>query len=499
MSAVADTPAIAEQPATLNTDLWPHQIEAFDKAKDQDGFLLAHQMGCGKSAVAIALLERDQAATVIVLCPKSVVGVWPDQLAQHSARNWAVWHGQVTGARGPKTNPSVAERAAALITAYADAIKLRRPFCAVVNYEAAHVGQMAAALRGLPATVLICDESHRIKLASGKASRLAADLGTRVRRRGGRTLALTGTPMPHSPLDIWAQLRAIDGGQRLGTSYHAFCRSYGAPEEIYVPGGKQRVIFKQIRADRMSAFTSMVAPVMHQVASGDVLDLPETTDTYRTCTLSPKARRAYDALEKDLIAQVDGGTVTAANAMVLVLRLAQAAAGFGTDADTGQPIDLDPGAMSDKGQLLADVLHDLPAREPVVVFARFHHDLDTVAQVCRQQGRTYGELSGRRRDGLTDAGRMSPQVDVLGAQLKSGGVGIDLTRARHAIYLSLDFALADYLQSRARVHRPGQDRPVLYTHLLAENTIDRAVYGALAKREQVVDAVMHHINQGGKP
>jgi SNF2 family DNA or RNA helicase len=93
---------------------------------------------------------------------------------------------------------------------------------------------------------------------------------------------------------------------------------------------------------------------------------------------------------------------------------------------------------------------------------------------------------------------MDPHIDVAAVQLQSGGVGIDLTRARHAIYYSLDFRLADHEQSRARLHRPGQTRPVVYTYLLTEGTIDRAIHGALRKRQQVVDAVLAYLKAAAR-
>src|SRR5207237_271377 len=72
---------------------------------------------------------------------------------------------------------------------------------------------------------------------------------------------------------------------------------------------------------------------------------------------------------------------------------------------------------------------------------------------------------------------------------KSGGVGIDLTRARYAVYYSLDFSLADAMQSRKRLHRPGQPHRVTYIHLLAESTVDRAIYGAVRRRQDADAAV----------
>ena len=81
-------------------------------------------------------------------------------------------------------------------------------------------------------------------------------------------------------------------------------------------------------------------------------------------------------------------------------------------------------------------------------------------------------------------------MDVLVIQIQAGGVGVDVTRARVAIYYSLDFNLGNYLQSMARIRRPGQSRSGLWIHLVAEGTIDSKVYRALEKRQQVVEWVL---------
>lgn len=493
--------------------LWPHQQAAFQRARAHRGFMLAIGMGGGKTAVAITLLEDDHRELqtlvtpgqseptwrpfrALVLCPKSVVGVWPSQIQEHAVSTWQTWNGDVQGARGPLKNPSVTRRAIALIDQIKTATTLRRPLLAVVNYEAAHQGDMAKLLLATPWDAVILDESHRIKKPGGKASKLAHRISERTRNHGGRILALTGTPMPHSPLDMWAQIRALDGGRRLGTNYVKFCHQYGTGEQIYTAGGIQRTVFKDLRPDRLDQFTRLVGPLMHQVPEAELdtrLGLPEYVDVTRSIDLDPSTARVYQELEKDLIARVGDGVVTAANAMVLVLRLAQAATGYARDANTGQELRLSDHELPEKARLLADVLEDLPQREPVVVFCRFHHDLDNVQRVAEMQGRTYGELSGRRRDGLTADSKMSPAIDVLGCQIQSGGVGIDLTRARVGIYYTLGFELADYLQSRKRLHRPGQTRQVTYVHLIAASTVEHAIHGALRARRHVVDTVLQHL------
>jgi SNF2 family DNA or RNA helicase len=78
-------------------------------------------------------------------------------------------------------------------------------------------------------------------------------------------------------------------------------------------------------------------------------------------------------------------------------------------------------------------------------------------------------------------------------QIKAGGVGVDLTRARYSIFYSTGFSLGDYDQAKARTHRPGQTRPVMHIHLVARGTVDVRVRRALEKRAQIVESILAEI------
>jgi SNF2 family DNA or RNA helicase len=159
------------------------------------------------------------------------------------------------------------------------------------------------------------------------------------------------------------------------------------------------------------------------------------------------------------------------------------------------PVEGGRGERIDMGKeaLLADFLDDLPSNEPVVVFCRFRSDLDCVRQAAATLRRRYGELSGQRRD-LTEHAMMRDDVDVMGVQIQSGGVGVDFTRAAYAVYFSVNWALGDYDQSLARLHRPGQNRPVRYYHLLARDTVDEKVYKAFDTKREIIETVLSSLS-----
>jgi len=133
------------------------------------------------------------------------------------------------------------------------------------------------------------------------------------------------------------------------------------------------------------------------------------------------------------------------------------------------------------------VLEDLDSREPVVVFVRFRHDLDVVRAVAEAGGRRVSELSGRAHE--LEAWQRG-DTDVLATQIQSGSLGVTMVRARYAIYYSDVWSLAEYDQSLARLHRPGQKRSVTYIHLAAEGTIDQRIYAALQARKEVIQALL---------
>jgi len=335
-----------------------------------------------------------------------------------------------------------------------------------------------------------------------------------------KRIGLSGTPMPQTPLDVFGIYRALDPGI-FGASWTFFRARYA----ITNPHIEQQVVGYRNVAELAEKFFSICyRPVID-------LDLPPVLDVSRECVLEPDARKIYDNLDEDMWADLtslasgrvagaalpaalarmereygldidesqrdDPGTVTPANIMVKLLRLQQLTGGTVID-DDGNRVRVSQA----KQNLLADVFDEVGCTrgeshdpEPVIVFCRFHSDLNAVAEVAAKAGLSYGEVSGRSKTGLTADSEMA-EYDVVGVQIQSGGTGVDLTRARVGVWYSLGYSLSDYDQARKRMDRPGQTRSVLFVHLLAEDTADIEVYAALDSRRSVIHGVMdaHNID-----
>lgn len=533
----------------MSIDLWAHQREAVEKLAPLGCGYLAFDMGAGKSRTALALAERWGCRRVLILCPKAVVRVWPKEFAKCGLEGWLVL---------PLDEGTVAERAeraaAGFLCAEIDGCGL----AVVLNYESTIRDPMGETLAGLEWDLLIADESHRCKSAEGKQSRVLRSIAKRVPHR----LCLSGTPMPHSLLDLFPQFEVVDSGV-LGTDWWEFRRHHVVTKEQDMrerpqplghkmlgflntiplplsPEDREAAVARfgepavacreragkvkptraalielghrridELLADPKTAFIrtavaryqnedelqARIAPHMCRVMTRDVMDLPPVTHMERLCLLGAKARRAHDQAEQELRVEIgDGKGVDTACVFSKLTRCAQIANGF-------LPVTEDDGNMElveigrEKAELLAEVLEDLPADEPVVIFSRFVEDLRIVSEVCEAAGRPYLELSGDRKElARWEAG----EGNALGVQMQTGSEGVDLTRARYVVYYSVMFNLGIYEQSLKRADRPGQRDHLFVVHLLAAGTIDERVYAALANRQEIVGAVMDGIAREGR-
>lgn len=450
---------------------WEHQQKAFDFVKErfarkQYGVMLAMVMGSGKSRPAVELAVDQQAEQLLIVCPLRVIPVWPKQFDRFAGTHYHV----------VALNEGSAERKMREAARYYAWSQTRHhPLALVVNYDAARRQPFATWAAAHPWDMVIADESHRLKEGRGKTSMWAAKLGLAARRR----LALTGTPMPHQPTDIWAQFRFLDP-HHLERSFAEFRSRYA------VMGGyfdRQVVAWRDLD-DLERRFRELAFRV-----DDSVLDLPPEMDEVRSTDMGNEGARIYDELEREMIAEVGRGAVTAANAMVKLLRLAQITGGT-APLESGDVCQIDHA----KEELLIELLDDL--REPVVVFCRFRADLEAVHRAASRAMHGSWELSGER-DELANWQQGAEGADVLAVQIQAGGVGVDLTRARVAIYYSFGFSLADYLQSRARIRRPPQQRPCLFLHLQIRNSIDQYILRAVEARRDLVDSVLQELRTKG--
>ena len=449
--------------------LWIHQQEAIEWARGRRDCLLHLGMGCGKSRIALEiireLLVTNSINRILIGCPRAVIAAWIKQAG--------MWLPEIRIL--PLNRGTSAEKGRQITAAVADT----SPLIVVGNYESLW---RIKEIESLKWDVFVWDEVHRLKAVSGSASKWAAKMGKKNPQ--AKRLGLSGTLIANSLLDAFGTWRAVESPEcpTFGTLYTIFKGTY-AITNPRIPGMVVGFRNKDI-------FSQKVAQTTFHRKSEDVLDLPPILHTEVPVELTSKEAAVYRQLEKDFCAEVgDGQFVSPKNALESLLRMLQVCQGFCKidDEQRSRQIDDSPS----KRDALADILEDIAEDEPIVIFCRFRSDIDSVRAVCESLGRTVAELSGTMDD---LASWQAGKAAVLVAQIQSGGIGIDLTRASIAVFYSMSHSLCEWLQAIARLHRPGQTRATrciaLVSTLHGRITADGRVYQALREKREVIDAVI---------
>lgn len=339
--------------------------------------------------------------------------------------------------------------------------------------------------------LIVVDESHKIKGASSNVSRLLARIG----RHSPRRLILTGTVMPHSPLDVFGQWRFLEptafgktkGGTPQPATWSDFQHRF-ADFGGYL--GKEVKRFKNL--DEMNRIMSKNSVV---VKKSDAMELPPTTETKVTVHLSPKELSAYTSMKKELVTALSSGTVTAGNRLTQMMRLRQITSGFIRD-DAGQIIDLG----SSKAKVIAGIVSDTLAGENrVVIFCAFVHEIDLIVErlksdpgevlVIRGSTSKDERIRLRKRFGSDDQRRL-----ILVAQIQTLSLAVnELVTASHAIFGSLTLQRDELIQAQDRLNRIGQKRPVTFWYPVAPGTVDTVTLSAHKSRTSLEAKMLQHI------
>lgn len=448
----------------LRSNPWGHQRKAHFFAGELHGAALLMGMGCGKSLTAISLLTTRQRDKNLIICPKSVLTVWPHEFRKHLNEEWLI--------TAPMKR-TIKDRAKEARKWMDFAQAKGQPFVLLINYEAFWRSDFATLIQSTTWDTIVYDECHKLKDPTSNVSKFAHKLVANSRYR----LGLTGTFLPHSPLDAFSQYKAIDPSV-FGGSYYRHKIYYSQ-----LGGFQGREVVGYLNQEELNR---KIESIGIQIKS-DVLDLPEEIHSFRTCELSAQTRRVYEEMNADLYASIESGEITINNAMIKVLRLQQLTSGH-IKTDDDRLLEY----STEKRELLEELLSEIPQDEPVVVFARFTPDVAHIQSAAKKLGRSTAELSGHVNE---VADFQNGRANVLATQVQAGSLGIDLSRTCYCIFYSIGHSLGEYQQACKRINRPGQTRTVRYYHLLAEDTVDGRVYNAIQAKQDVINYILHGIKE----
>lgn len=321
---------------------------------------------------------------------------------------------------------------------------------------------------------VVVDELSSFKSYQAKRFRALMQVRPRVRRIVG----LTGTPSANGLMDLWAEYRLLDMGQRLGRFIGQYRTSYFAPDKrngqiIYsykpLPGAEQ-------------AIYGRIADITISMKSTDHLQMPELVSSEYEVHLSDDEQEHYDNLKNDLVLQLQDGEITAANAAALSNKLSQMANGAVYD---------DAGGVKHIHDRKLDALEDLIEAangKPVLVAYWFKHDLARISERLLRLHVSFSQLDTPDSIRRWNAGKLPvalvhPASTGHGLNLQSGGSTI--------IWFGLTWSLELYQQTNARLWRQGQRaNTVVVQHIITKGTIESRILKALSYKDRTQSALI---------
>ena len=435
-------------------------------------------MGTGKSFITVQNVRHMASGPgdkTLIICPAAVMGVWRREFHLHAPGEFDVFVMDSKSASSKKAEQ--------IQEAFFLQQSHRRPLVIVINYESFWLDAIWKVLNSVIWSKMIADESHRLKSFRSNCSVNAWKIG----KRCGSLTALTGTPMPNEPGDIFAQYRWLD--ERIFGRFWTHFKSHYAVMNQFIP----QKVDKWINLEEMNRRINLIRYNIPK----SVLVLPDRQDIKIEVKLAPAGMKLYREMQKESMAvithAIEGGedvssVAVASNGAVKFLRLLQMAQGYVKD-DEGEEVNTD----TEKRKALLDLLQDLD--EPVCVYGWFKHDLRCVQKCCEILGLRYGEISGNRKD-LTPHAKMPDDIDVMAVQCKSGSAGIDLTRSRIGIILNSGLlSPGDFDQMTARQHRPGQTRNVVFYHLVSKGTVEPKLISDRGVKREIVQVLLSELKE----
>lgn len=393
-------------------------------------------MGLGKTRTILESFRRrriaQEATALLILAPKRVARLtWPAEI-----ETWA-----------PDFKYRVLPR---------DGWEWDDSDVYILNYEQVHkLMPLVRRTKHCPANYIVMDECDCAKSPSSKRMQIIRPLLAKAKF----VVGMTGTPAPNGWHEIYGQFKAILQGTNPWSSKDAFEAEFFKrnPYDFSVKfkAGKEAEFFDEIR------------PYMLTQKSSDYLDLPDVTYVDIMVPLPKHLMALYRELETELLAEIEGETVTAINAGVLVNKLQQFTSGsvFGEERQVAEVHDLKLKALSKiKERPLLIIKHYTHTRL-IPGAVQFSEDL-------------LPEWNAKK-------------VPMMYGHPKSMGVGLNLQKGGNTlVWHTPSFSLRDTQQTEARLHRTGQTEPVKVYRLLCPDTIDEKVVEALKAKDRGQNTLM---------
>jgi len=461
----------------FKTKPFAHQLKALEMSWDKEVFAYFMEMGTGKTKVLIdnmaMLYDKGKINGALIIAPKGVYKNWftseiPNHLPDHVEKKIGFW----------QTKPDAP-----------DMVNLLKPdedlHICIMNVEAFSTKKgLMYAYKFLSShrTLIAIDESTTIKNPSAKRTKAILELAKHSKYRR----ILTGSPVTKSPLDLFTQCYFLDPYLLDQSSYYAFRVRYAKMRSINVSGRQIQIV---VGYRNLGELSEKLKPFSYRCLKDDCFDLPKKTYMKRIIELTDEQRKLYKQMKTQALALLNGKMTTTATVITQMMRLHQITCGH-FKADDGSVQEIKSNRLNE----FMDIMEEVEGK--AVIWAHYRNDIESIYNALEKKfpGQTvtyYGDTStDDRQKAIEEIQNPDSEVRFLLGTPQTGGYGITLTGASTMIYYSNGYDLEKRQQSEARIDRYGQERPMTYIDIMAEDTIDEKIVDALKRKVNIATEIM---------
>ena len=325
--------------------------------------------------------------------------------------------------------------------------------------------------------MVVLDELSSFK--SWQSKRFRAFM--KVRPKLQRVVGLTGTPSSNGLMDLFAEFKCLDMGERLGRFITQYRNAFFIPDRM----NGQVVYSYKLRPFAEEEIYRRIGDITISMKALDHLKMPELIENRYPVYMDDGEKQQYESMKKNLILPyLEDEAITAANAAALSGKLCQMANGA---------VYSDEGSVAHIHDRKLDALEDIieAAQGPILLCYWFKHDLERITKKLDELKVEYARISsdGSIRmwnEGKFQVGLIHPASAGHGLNLQAGG--------NHIVWFGLTWSLELLEQTNARLWRQGQRaETVVVQYLVTAGTIDERILDAISKKEKdqnaLIDAV----------
>jgi len=419
---------------------YDHQKTAVEKLLGNDKFILADDMGVGKTTSATIAAIESKSSKILIICPATLKLNWKREIEHYSndkisiveSKNW------VSGK---------------FVIINYDILK---------NFHSLDKKENITTIIDEGFDLIIIDEAHFISNAKAQRTKLANDIVKKV----GKVWLLTGTPMTSRPINYYNLLKLVES--RVAKNWISYVKRYCEGYQINTGGRK---IWLTNGASNLDELRDRTKQKVLRRLKEEILDLPDKIITPIFLELNSKEYK------KEVGQYLDWANENKNESLTIQLNKLMKVRQIIAKEKVNNTFEL--------------IDQCLEQDKKVIVFTNFTEPLMEIWSKYKKVAvPLYGRMNQEQRQESVDSFQNNPKIKIFVSNIKAGGVGITLTAGEVVIFNDLSFVPSDMAQAEDRAFRIGQNKNVSCLYPIFDNTLERIIYNIVQKKKRVIDTVM---------